>query len=186
MKKNIFNLYLIYKIMSRKKFKNRREVIKFYSPEGNELKFGDKLIFKERRMTPYGMDNIIFTVVITKDNVKDLISKGIIVQKREEKGWKPSEALQATINKFTKEADTYDCYFTFLFLLKLIKNEMYGTGTNSNEGCEYGLSLTGKIGKFTAPIANGYPLFKSQEDVQKAIKPILTLYKMVYTGMYTV
>ena len=181
MKKNIFNLYLIYKIMSRKNSKNRREVIKFYSHEGNELKFGDKLIFKERRMTPYGMDNILFTVVITKDNVKDLISKGIIIQKREEKEWKPSEALQVTINKFTTEADVHNCYFTFLSLLKLIKNEMYGTGTDSNEGCEYGLSLTGKIGKFTAPVALGYPLFKSSEDVQKAIKPTLTLYKMVYT-----
>lgn len=180
MKKNIFNLYLIYKIMSRKNSKNRREVIKFYSPKGNELKFGDKLIFKERRMTPYGMDNILFTVVITKDNVQDLISKGIIVQKREEKGWKPSEALQVTINKFTTEADMHNCYFTFLSLLKLIKNEMYGTGTDSNEGCEYGLSLTGKIGKFTAPVAHGYPLFKSPEDVHKAIRPINTLYKFVY------
>lgn len=180
MKKNIFNLYLIYKIMSRKNSKNRREVIKFYSPEGNELKFGDKLIFKERRMTPYGMDNILFTAVITKDNVKDLISKGIIVQKREEKGWKPSEALQVTINKFTTEADVHNCYFTFLSLLKLIKNEMYGTGTDSNEGCEYGLSPTGKIGKFTALVAKGYPLFKSPEDVHKAIRPIYTLYKFVY------
>ena len=166
--------------MSRKKFKNRREVIKFYSPEGNELKFGDKLFFNERRMTPHGMDNILFKVVITKDNVKDLISKGIIVQKREEKEWKPSEALQVTINKFTTEADVHNCYFTFLSLLKLIKNEMYGTGTDSNEGCEYGLSPTGKIGKFTAPVAKGYPLFKSPEDVHKAISPIYTLYKFVY------
>ena len=166
--------------MSRKKFKNRREVAKFYSPEGEELTFGDKLVIKERKMTPYGIGNVLFAVTLTKDNVKDLISKGIIVQKREEKGWKPSEALQATINKFTTEADVHNCYFTFLFLLKLIKNEMYGTGTDSNEGYEYGLSLTGKIGKFTAPVANGYPLFKSSEDVQKAIKPILTLYKFVY------
>lgn len=168
--------------MSRKKFKNRREVTKFYSPEGEELTFGDKLIIKERKITPYGIGDVLFTVVLTTDNVHELISKGIIVQKREEKEWGPSSALQATINKFTKEADAHDCYFTFLFLLKLIKNEMYGT--ISNEDCEYGLSLTGKIGKFTAPAANGYPLFKSPEDVKKAIRPILTLYKMVYTGMY--
>ena len=166
--------------MSRKKFKNRREVTKFYSPEGEELTFGDKLIIKERKMTPYGMSNVLFTVTLTKDNVQDLINKGFIVQKKEEKGWKPSEALQATINKFTTEADVHNCYFTFLSLLKLIKNEMYGTGTDNNEGCEYGLSLTGKIGKFTALAAKGYPLFKSPEDVHKAIRPIYTLYKFVY------
>lgn len=166
--------------MSRKKFKNRREVAKFYSPEGEELTFGDELVIKERRMTPYGMSNVLFTVVLTTDNVKDLISKGIIVQKREEKEWGPSEALQVTINKFTTEADVHNCYFTFLSLLKLIKNEMYGTGTDSNEGYEYGLSPTGKIGKFTAPVAKGYPLFKSPEDVQKAIRPVYTLYKFVY------
>ena len=160
MKKNIFNLYLIYKIMSRKNSKNRREVIKFYSPEGEELKFGDKLIIKERRMTPYGMGNVLFTVVITKDNVKDLISKGIIVQKREEKEWKPSATLQITISEVIKSAiDAHEYYYPFVFLLKLIKNEMYGT--DSNEGCEYGLSLSGKIGKATAPVAHGYPLFKS-------------------------
>lgn len=166
--------------MSRKKFKNRREVAKLYSPSGEKLKFGDKLIIKERRMTPYGMSNVLFAITLTEDNLQDLINKGFIVQKREGKEWKPSAVLQATINKFTKEADVHDCYFTFLFLLKLIKNEMYGTGTNSDEGCEYGLSLTGKIGKFTAPAAKGYPLFKSPEDVHKAIKPIYTLYKFVY------
>ena len=166
--------------MSRKKFKNRREVAKFYSPEGEELTFGDKLIIKVRKMKPYGIGNVLIAVTITEDNVQDLISKGIIVQKREEKGWKPSEALQVTINKFTTEADVHNCYFTFLSLLKLIKNEMYGTGTDSNEGCEYGLSPTGKIGKFTALVAKGYPLFKSPEDVHKAIRPIYTLYKFVY------
>ena len=57
---------------------------------------------------------------------------------------------------------------------------MYGTGTDSNEGCEYGLSPTGKIGKFTAPVALGYPLFKSPEDVQSAIRPINILYKKMY------
>ena len=179
MKKNIFNLYLIYKIMSRKNSKNRREVIKFYSPEGNELKFGDKLIFKERRMTPYGMDNILFTVVITKDNVKDLISKGIIVQKREEKEWKPSATLQITISEVIESAlDAHEYYFPFIYLLNRIKTEMYGT--DSNEGCEYGVNLTGAIGKFTAPVALGYPLFKSPEDVQKAIRPINILYKKMY------
>ena len=166
--------------MSRKKFKNRREVAKFYSPEGEELTFGDELIIKERRMTPYGMGNVLFTVVITKDNVKDLIHKGFIVQKREKEEWEPSAVLQSIISKVTYAAiDSHEYYYSFVFLLKLIKAEMYGT--YSNEGCEYGLSLTGKIGKFTAPVANGYPLFKSSEDVQKAIKPILTLYKMVYT-----
>ena len=167
--------------MSRKKFKNRREVVKFYSPEGEELTFGDKLIIKERKMTPYGIGNVLFAVTLTKDNVKDLISKGFIVQKREEKEWKPSEALQHIISKVTDAAiDAHEYYYPFVFLLKLIKNEMYGTGTNSNEGCEYGLSLTGKIGKFTAPVAHGYPLFKSTEDVHKAIIPICTLYKFVY------
>lgn len=165
--------------MSRKNSKNRREVIKFYSPKGNELKFGDKLIIKKRIMTPYGMDNILFTVVITKDNVKDLISKGIIVQKREKKEWEPSEALQAIISKVTDVAvDAHEYYYPFVFLLKLIKNEMYGT--DSNEGCEYGLNLTGATGKFTAPVAHGYPLFKSPEDVDKAIRPIKTLYKLMY------
>ena len=168
--------------MSRKKFKNRREVAKFYSPEGKELKFGDKLIIKERRMTPYGMGNVLFTVVITKDNVKDLISKGLIVQKREKEEWKPSEALQVTINKFTTEADVHNCYFTFLSLLKLIKNEMYGTGTDNNEGCEYGVNLTGAIGKFTVPVAHSYPLFKSTEDVDKAITLIDVLYKRAFGG----
>lgn len=166
--------------MSRKKFKNRREVTKLYSPEGEEFNFGDKLIIKEKRMTPYGMSNVLFAITLTEDNVQDLINKGFVVQGSEERGRKPSEALQATINKFTTEADVHNCYFTFLSLLKLIKNEMYGTGTDSNEGCEYGLSLTGKTGKFTAPAANGYPLFKSPEDVHKAIIPIYTLYKFVY------
>ena len=166
--------------MSRKKFKNRREVTKFYSPEGEELTFGDKLVIKERKMTPYGMSNVLFAVTLTKDNVKDLISKGIIVQKREEKGWKPSAALQAIINKFTTEADVHDCYFTFLFLLKLIKNEMYGT--DSNKGCEYGLNLTGVTGKFTVPVAHGYPLFKSTEDVDKAITLTDVLYKLAFGG----
>ena len=166
--------------MSRKKFKNREEVTNLYSPKGEELTFGDKLIIKERKMTPYGIGNVLISVTITKDNVQDLINKGFIVQKREEEEWKPSEALQVTINKFTTEADVHNCYFTFLSLLKLIKNEMYGTGTDSNEGCEYGLNLTGVIGKFTAPVAHGYPLFKSPEDVHKAIRPIYTLYKFVY------
>lgn len=165
--------------MSRKKFKNRREVAKFYSPEGEELTFGDKLIIKERKMTPYGIGNVLFTVALTKDNVQDLINKGIIVQKREEKGWKPSEALQQIISKVTDAAiDAHEYYYPFVFLLKLIKNEMYGT--DSNEGCEYGLNLTGVTGKFTAPVAHGYPLFKSPEDVHKAIRPIYTLYKFVY------
>ena len=52
---------------------------------------------------------------------------------------------------------------------------IHKAGTKDN-----GLSLTGKIGKFTAPVANGYPLFKSPEDVHKAIRPIYTLYKFVY------
>ena len=46
--------------MSIKKFKNRREVAKFYSPEGEELTFGDILLIKESSMTPYGMSNILF------------------------------------------------------------------------------------------------------------------------------
>ena len=165
--------------MSRKKFKNRREVAKFYSPEGEELTFGDKLIIKERKMTPYGMSNVLFTITLTKDNVKDLISKGIIVQKREEKEWEPSSALQSIIRKVTDAAiNAHEYYYYFVFLLKLIKTEMYDT--DSNEGCEYGLNLTGVIGKFTAPVAHGYPLFKSPEDVQKAIRPIKTLYKLMY------
>ena len=167
--------------MSRRKFKNRREVTKFYSPSGEEVTFGDELIITKKKMTPCGMCVVFSSVTLTKDNVQDLISKGIVVQKREKKEWEPSEALQFTINKFTKEADVHNCYFTFLFLLKLIKNEMYGTGTNSDEGCEYGLSLTGKIGKFTAPVANGYPLFKSSEDVSKAVKLLTPLYKRIYT-----
>ena len=167
--------------MSRKKFKNRREVAKFYSPEGEELTFGDKLIIKERRMTPYGVGNILFTVVITKDNVKDLINKGFIVQKREEKEWKPSAALQSIISKVTYAAiDAHEYYYPFVFLLKLIKNEMYGT--DSNKGCEYGLNLTGATGKFTAPVAHGYPLFKSTEDVDKAITLIDVLYKRAFGG----
>ena len=166
--------------MSRKKFKNRREVAKFYSPEGEELTFGDKLIIKERKMTPYGMSNVLFAITLTEDNVQNLINKGFVVQKREEKGWEPSAALQATINKFTKEADVHDCYFTFLFLLKLIKNEMYGT--DSNKGCEYGLNLTGVTGKFTVPVAHGYPLFKSTEDVDKAITLTDVLYKLAFGG----
>ena len=157
--------------MSRKNSKNRREVIKFYSPEGYELKFGDKLIIKKRIMTPYGMDNILFTVVITKDNVKDLIKKE----------WEPSEAVQAMISKVTDVAvDAHEYYYPFVFLLKLIKNEMYGT--DSNEGCEYGLNLTGATGKFTAPVAHGYPLFKSSEDVDKAITLIDILYKLAFEG----
>lgn len=166
--------------MSRKKFKNRKEVFKFYSPEGDELTFGDKVVIKERRMTPYGIGNALISVVITKDNVKDLIDKGILVQKIEEKEWKPSLALQLIINKVIKEAiDSRLYYYPFIFLLNLIKNEMYDT--ENNEGCEYGLNLTGKIGKFTAPVAPDYPLFKSPDDVQKAVRPILTLYKIMYT-----
>lgn len=165
--------------MSRKKFKNRREVTKFYSPEGEELTFGDELVIKERRMTPYGIGNILFTVVITKDNVQDLISKGIIVQKREKEEWEPSATLQITISKVIKSAlYAHEYYFPFIYLLNLIKTEMYGT--DSNEGCEYGVNLTGAIGKFTAPVALGYPLFKSPEDVQKAIRPINILYKKMY------
>lgn len=165
--------------MSRKKFKNRREVAKFYSPEGDELTFGDKLIIKERKMTPYGIGNVLFTVTLTKDNVQDLINKGIIVQKREEKGWKPSATLQITISKVIESAlYAHEYYFPFIYLLNLIKTEMYGT--DSNEGCEYGVNLTGAIGKFTAPVALGYPLFKSPEDVQKAIRPINILYKKMY------
>ena len=164
--------------MSRKKFKNRREVAKFYSPEGEELTFGDELIIKEREMTPYDMSKVLFAVTLTEDNVQNLINKGFVVQKREEKGWKPSAALQATINKFTKEADVHNCYFTFLSLLKLIKNEMYGT--DSNKGCEYGLNLTGVTGKFTVPVAHGYPLFKSTEDADKAITLIDVLYKLTF------
>ena len=165
--------------MSRKKFKNRREVTKFYSPEGEELTFGDKLIIKERKMTPYGIGNVLFTVALTTDNVHELISKGIIVQKRGEKEWEPSEVLQHVISKVIEEAfDAHEYYYPFVFLLKLIKNEMYET--DSNEGCEYGLNLTGVIGKFTAPIALDYPLFKSSEDVSKAIKLLTPLYKRMY------
>ena len=165
----------------RKNSKNRGEVTNFYSPEGEELTFGDKLVIKERKMTPYGIGDVLFTVVLTTDNVHELISKGIIVQKREEKEWEPSLSLQLTISKIIKEAiEVHEYCLSFLFLLKMIKIEMYNT--DSNEGCEYGLSLTGKIGKFTAPVVNGYPLFKSPEDVKTAIRPILTLYKMVYAG----
>lgn len=165
--------------MSRKKFKNRREVAKFYSPEGDELTFGDKLIIKERRMTPYGIGNVLISVAITRNNVKDLINKGFIVQKREKEEWGPSSALQSIIRKVTDAAiDAHEYYYPFVFLLKLIKNEMYGT--DSNEGCEYGLNLTGVTGKFTVPVAHGYPLFKSKEDADKAIRPIYTLYKFVY------
>ena len=167
--------------MSRKKFKNRREVTKFYSPEGEELTFGDKLVIKERKMTPYGIGNVLFAVTLTKDNVKDLINKGIIVQKREKKEWKPSATLQITISKVIKSAlYAHEYYFPFIYLLNLIKTEMYGT--DSNEGCEYGVNLTGAIGKFTAPVAHGYPLFKSPEDVDKAIRPIKTLYKLMYVN----
>lgn len=167
--------------MSRKKFKNREEVTNLYSPKGEELTFGDKLIIKERKMTPYGIGNVLISVTITKDNVQDLINKGFIVQKREEKEWEPSSALKLTINKVIKEAiDSHIYYYPFIFLLELIKTDMYNT--DSNEGCEYGLNLTGVIGKFTAPVAHGYPLFKSPEDVQKAISHINTLYKMVYAG----
>lgn len=165
--------------MSRKKFKNRREVVNFYSPEGEELTFGDKLIIKERKMTPYGIGNVLISVTITEDNVKDLISKGILVQKREEKEWEPSSALKLTIHKITREAmDAHEYYFPFIFLLKLIKTEMYGT--DSNEDCEYGLNPTGAVGKFTAHVAHGYPLFKSAGDVNKAVDLLNTLYKSMY------
>ena len=165
--------------MSRRKFKNRREVTKFYSPSGEEVTFGDELIITKKKMTPYGMCVVFSSVTLTKDNVQDLISKGIVVQKREKKEWEPSEALQFTINKFTKEAlDNHKYYHSFVSLLSLIKADMYDT--YSNEGCEYGLSLTGKIGKFKAPVAPDYPLFKSPEDVSKAVKLLTPLYKRMY------
>lgn len=168
--------------MSRKrKFKNREEVTKFYSPEGDELTFGDKVIIRERTMTPYGMGHVLISVVITKDNVKDLINKGILVQKREKKEWEPSSGLQHAINKFTKDAiDTHEYYFPFVFLLKLIKKEMYDI--EDNTGCEYGLNLTGAVGRFTAPVASGYPLFKSMEDANKAVSLLSTLYDLMYAG----
>lgn len=165
--------------MSRRKFKNRREVTKLYSCGGEELTFGDELIIKEKRMTPYGMSVVFSSVTLTKDNVQDLISKGIVVQKREKEEWEPSETLQITISEVIESAlDAHEYYFPFIYLLNLIKKEMYGT--DSNEGCEYGVNLTGAIGKFTAPVALGYPLFKSPEDVQKAIRPINILYKKMY------
>lgn len=165
--------------MSRRKFKNRREVTKFYSPSGEEVTFGDELIIKKKKMTPYGMCVVFSSVTLTKDNVQDLISKGIVVQKREKKEWEPSETLQITISEVIESAlDAHEYYFPFIYLLNLIKKEMYGT--DSNEGCEYGVNLTGAIGKFTAPVALGYPLFKSPEDVQKAIRPINILYKKMY------
>lgn len=167
--------------MSRRKFKNRREVTKFYSPSGEEVTFGDELIIKKKKMTPYGMCVVFSSVTLTKNNVKDLINKGFIVQKREEKGWKPSAALQSIISKVTDAAiNAHEYYYPFVFLLKLIKNEMYGT--DSNEGCEYGLNLTGATGKFTAPVAHGYPLFKSTEDVDKAITLTDILYKLTFEG----
>lgn len=166
--------------MSRRKFKNRREVTKFYSPSGEEVTFGDELIIKKKKMTPYGMCVVFSSVTLTKDNVQDLISKGIVVQKREKKEWEPTATLQITISKVIGSAlDAHEYYFPFIYLLNLIKKEMYGT--DSNEGCEYGVNLTGAIGKFTAPVALGYPLFKSPEDVQKAIRPINILYKKMYT-----
>lgn len=166
--------------MSRKKFKNRREVTKFYSPSGEEVTFGDELIIKKKKMTPYGMCVVFSSVTLTEDNVQDLISKGIVVQKREKEEWEPSETLQFTINKFTKEAlNNHEYYHSFVSLLSLIKADMYGT--YNNEGCEYGLSLTGKIGKFKAPVAPDYPLFKSPDDVSKAVKLLTPLYKRMYT-----
>lgn len=166
--------------MSRRKFKNRREVTKFYSPSGEEVTFGDELIITKKKMTPYGMCVVFSSVTLTKDNVQDLISKGIVVQKREKKEWEPTATLQITISKVIGSAlDAHEYYFPFIYLLNLIKKEMYGT--DSNEGCEYGVNLTGAIGKFTAPVALGYPLFKSPEDVQKAIRPINILYKKMYT-----
>lgn len=165
--------------MSRRKFKNRREVTKFYSPSGEEVTFGDELIITKKKMTPYGMCVVFSSVTLTKDNVQDLISKGIVVQKREKKEWEPTATLQITISKVIGSAlDAHEYYFPFIYLLNLIKKEMYGT--DSNEGCEYGVNLTGAIGKFTAPVALGYPLFKSPEDVQKAIRPINILYKKMY------
>lgn len=166
--------------MSRKrKFRNREEVTKFYSPEGDELTFGDKVIIRDRRMTPYGMGNVLISVIINKDNVDELIKQGILVQNREKKEWKPSSELQLTISKITKEAvDAHDYYFPFVFLLQLIKNEMYGI--EDNAGCEYGLNLTGAVGKFTAPVASGYPLFKSPKDVNKAVSLLSTLYRLMY------
>ena len=165
--------------MSRRKFKNRREVTKFYSPSGEEVTFGDELIIKKKKMTPYGMCVVFSSVTLTKDNVQDLISKGIVVQKREKKEWEPSATLQITISEVIESAlNAHEYYFPFIYLLNLIKTEMYGT--DSNEGCEYGVILTGAIGKITAPVALGYPLFKSPEDVQKAIRPINILYKKMY------
>lgn len=168
--------------MSRKrKFKNREEVTKFYSPEGDELTFGDKVIIKERTMTPYGMGNVLISVIINKDNVDELIKQGILVQKREKKEWEPSAELQLTISKITKEAvDAHEYYFPFVFLLQLIKNEMYGIENNTD--CEYGLNLTGAVGRFTAPVASGYPLFKSPEDANKAVGLLSTLYELIYAG----
>lgn len=165
--------------MSRRKFKNRREVTKFYSPSGEEVTFGDELIITKKKMTSCGMCVVFSSVTLTKDNVQDLISKGIVVQKREKKEWEPTATLQITISKVIGSAlDAHEYYFPFIYLLNLIKKEMYGT--DSNEGCEYGVNLTGAIGKFTAPVALGYPLFKSPEDVQKAIRPINILYKKMY------
>lgn len=165
--------------MSGRKFKNRREVTKFYSPSGEEVTFGDELIIKKKKMTPYGMCVVFSSVTLTKDNVQDLISKGIVVQKREKKEWEPSATLQITISEVIESAlNAHEYYFPFIYLLNRIKTEMYGT--DSNEGCEYGVNLTGAIGKFTAPVALGYPLFKSPDDVQKAIRPINILYKKMY------
>lgn len=166
--------------MSRKrKFKNREEITKFYSTKGDELTFGDKVIIRERRMTPYGIGHVLITVIIDKDNVDKLIKQGILVQKREKKEWELSSELQLTISKVTKEAvDAHIYYYPFVFLLNLIKTEMYGT--DSNADYEYGLNLTGAVGKFTAPVALGYPLFKSTEDVNKAVSHLSTLYNLMY------
>ena len=165
--------------MSRKKFKNRRKVAKFYSPEGEEVTFGDELIITKKKMTPYGMNVVFSSVTLTKDNVQDLISKGIVVQKREKKEWEPTATLQITISKVIGTAlDNHEYYHSFVSLLSLIKADMYDT--YSNEGCEYGLSLTGKIGKFKAPVAPDYPLFKSPDDVSKAVKLLTSLYKRMY------
>lgn len=166
--------------MSRKR-RNKRQKPVYVIAESNEpVKFGDLLVTTERRRTPCGMKNIITHTEFNPDTLPKLLEEGIIVQKKEERGFDLSLPLLDTLLEIQKSVEkTEATLFGFITALSVIKFHMYGRNANV-EGDVYGVNLEGHRGKFLTPIAEDWPLFASLEDLNTALNLIKVMYDKAF------
>lgn len=154
---------------------------------GEEVKLGDTIRGKKNRETSFGTIEIVEDILISRHNINELISRGIVKCVDESKENKNNDDnigfyIELLSLKFKKSVEEIIDWLNatnkvcpksvFDLLLSEIALHFYNKDVNGFDKAEIYYSLRprdGKVGKVTN-VTSHVPLFKSAEDAERARK----------------